>query len=130
MRLKSFNRKVRRVGSTDAKPGEGIQDAAPLQAQAGGRVSSEELLAQMEALKGENPKDPGFHRRVIALVQEAYARWNSLPQEQKQAILTSLTTLLSLLPWGRLGRIGLLLKKATGPGGQRALAVLLRLLKR
>ncbi|WP_245563362.1 hypothetical protein [Thermus antranikianii] len=121
---------MRRSSNADAKPVEGILDAAPLQAQAGGRVSSEELLAQMEALKQENPKDPGFHKRVIALVQEAYDRWNSLPQEQKQAILASLTTLLSLLPAGRLGRVGLLLKKALGPEGQLALAALLRLLKR
>lgn len=128
MRLKSFNRRVRRVRGKER--GAGTQDTAPLQAQAGGRVSSEELLAQMEALKGENPKDPGFHERVIALVQEAYARWHRLPQEQKRAILASLTPLLSLLPWGRLGRVGLLLKRALGPGGQLALALLLRLLKR
>ena len=127
MRLKHFNRKVRRVGSTDAKPVEGIQDAAPLQAQAGGRVSSEELLAQMEALKQENPKDPGFRTRVIGLVQEAKDLWQSLPPEQRQQILAGLV---SLLPSGWPGRVGLLLKKATGPGGQLALALLLRLLKR
>lgn len=117
MRLKRFGPKASRVGKPSTHP----QAEEPL----GGN-----LLVEVEALKGDNPKAQGFRRRLTALVQEAIARWENLTPRERQQILTLLAGLLSLLPWGRLGRVGLLLKKTLGPEGKVALSLLLRLLRR
>ncbi|RTG93585.1 hypothetical protein CSW21_07550 [Thermus scotoductus] len=79
---------------------------------------------------GEDPMTPGFRRRLSALLQEAKARWGNLTPEERRRLLSLLAGLLSLLPLGRLGRVGLLLEKALGPGGQVAFSLLLRLLRR
>ncbi|WP_051946896.1 hypothetical protein [Thermus amyloliquefaciens] len=71
--------------------------------------------------------DPGLRKRVLAWLREAKALWQSLPPELRRQILLGLV---ALLPWGRLGRAGPLLKRMAGPGGQLALALWLRLLKR
>ncbi|WP_240307650.1 hypothetical protein [Thermus caldifontis] len=113
MRLKRFGPKARRVGKPSTHP----QAAPPL----GGNL--------LEALKGADPKAPGFRRRLTALLQEAIARWENLTPRERQQMVTLLAGLLSLLPLGRLGRAGLLLQRALGPEGKVALS-LLRLLRR
>lgn len=116
MRLKRLGPKVRRLGKTPVPP----KGASPT----GG-----DLWVRMEALKGEDPKAPGFRKRLGALLQEAKARWESLTPRERQQIVTLLAGLLSLLPLGRLGRVGWLLK-ALGPESKVVLTLLLRLLKR
>lgn len=90
----------------------------------------EDLLAKAEGLRKEDPKTPGFRERLHALLQEAKARWESLSPEERKRLLALLGGLLTLLPWGRLGRIGVLLQKATSPQAQALLRLALRLLKR
>ncbi|WP_240695461.1 hypothetical protein [Thermus tengchongensis] len=110
MRLKRFSGRVRRVVRKEASRGD--------------------LLAQAEALKGEGGRAIGFPRRLLGLLREAQRRWGSFSPEERQRFLALLTGLLALLPLGRLGRVGWLLKRAAGPEGQALLGLLLRLLKR
>jgi type II secretory pathway component PulM len=91
---------------------------------------AKDLLAQAEGLRGVDPSTPGFRERLLALLLEAKARWESLSPEEKRRLLALLGALLSLLPWGRLGRIGALLQRATSPQAQLLLRLALRLLKR
>ncbi|WP_234507005.1 MULTISPECIES: hypothetical protein [Thermus] len=58
-----------------------------------------------------------------------WARWQNLPPEERKKVVEGVFLLLSLLPLGRLGRIGAWLKVVAGPGGQAAYT-LFRLLKR
>ncbi|WP_216640865.1 hypothetical protein, partial [Thermus scotoductus] len=64
------------------------------------------------------------------MLQEAKARWGNLTPEARRRLLSLLAGLPSLLPLGRLGRVGLLLDKALGSGGQVAFSLLLPLLRR
>jgi type II secretory pathway component PulM len=89
----------------------------------------EDLLLAAEGLQREDPKSPGFRERLLALLLEAKARWESLSPEEKRRLLALLGALLSLLPWGRLGRIGALFQRATSPQAQLLLRLALRLLK-
>ncbi|WP_240030523.1 hypothetical protein [Thermus scotoductus] len=126
MRLKRFGPKARRVGKPRVQP----KEASPT---GGGLlVRMETLIPPHPGLRqgGEDPMTPGFRRRLAALLQEAKARWGNLTPEERRRLLSLLAGLLSLLPLGRLGRVGLLLEKALGPGGQVAFSLLLRLLRR
>jgi hypothetical protein len=89
-----------------------------------------DLLAQAEGLRGVDPSTPGFREKLLALLLEARARWERLSPEEKGRRLALLGALLSLLPWGRLGRIGALFQRATSPQAQLLLRLALRLLKR
>jgi len=89
-----------------------------------------DLLAQAEGLRSVDPSTPGFRERLRVLLLEAKARWESLSPEEKGRLLALLGALLSLLPWGRLGRIGALLQRATSPQAQLLLRLALRFLKR
>ncbi len=117
MRLKRFGPKARRMGKPQVPP----KETSP---------TGKDLLVRMETLKEEDPNTPGFRRRLAAWLQEAKVRWESLTPEERKQILSLLAGLLSLLPLGRLGRAGFLLERALGPGGQAALSLLLRLLRR
>jgi type II secretory pathway component PulM len=88
------------------------------------------LLPKRKASGGEDPRTPGFRERLLALLLEAKARWERLSPEEKRRLLALLGALLSLLPWGRLGRIGALFQRATSPQAQLLLRLALRLLKR
>ncbi|WP_448568885.1 hypothetical protein [Thermus sp.] len=89
----------------------------------------EDLLLWAERLRGVDPRTPGFRERLRALLLEAKARWESLPPEERKRLLALLGGLLTLLPWGRLGRIGVLIQRATSPQAQALLRLALRLLK-
>lgn len=117
MRLKRLAPKARRMGRPQAQTPKTLQTEG-------------NLLVRLEALKGENTKAPGFWERARALLREAKARWENLSPEERQRLLSLLIWLLALLPPGRLGRVGLLLQKALGPGGEVAFSLLLRLLRR
>ncbi|MFN4071577.1 MAG: hypothetical protein ACK4HT_08550 [Thermus caldifontis] len=117
MRLKRFGPKARRMGKPLVPP----KEASP---------TGKDLLVRLETLKEEDPVTPGFRKRLAALLQEAKACWENLTPRERQQLVTLLAGLLSLLPWGRLGRASLLLQRALGPGGQVALSLLLRLLRR
>ncbi|WP_243094522.1 hypothetical protein [Thermus thalpophilus] len=54
--------------------------------------------------------------------------WGRLSPKERRQLLEGLFLLLSLLPLGRLGRVGAWLRFMAGPGGQVALG-LFRLLK-
>lgn len=110
MRLKRFSGKVRRVVRKRTAPGG--------------------LLARAEALKPEGAKAPGFRDRLLGLLEEARRRWDALAPEERRRLLGLLLGLIALLPQGRLGRVGWLLKRAAGAEGQALLGLLLRLLRR
>ncbi|WP_232822458.1 hypothetical protein [Thermus sediminis] len=93
-------------------------------------MGQENLLRAAEGLRGEDPKAPGFRKRLHALLLEAKARWESLSPEERKRLLALLGGLLALLPWGRLGRIGVLIQGATSPQAQVLLRLALKLLKR
>jgi hypothetical protein len=86
-----------------------------------------DLLAQAEGLRSVDPSTPGFRERFLALLLEAKARWERLSPEEKRRLLALLG---ALLPWGRLGRIGALLQRATSSQAQLLLRLALRFLKR
>lgn len=106
MRLKRFSGRVRRVE----------QGEAPIK----------ELLA----LEREDPRTPTFREHLLGLIQKSRRYWEALSPEDRQRLLFLLSELVALLPAGRLGRVGWLLKRAAGPKGQAILSLLLRLLKR
>ncbi|GAB5603032.1 hypothetical protein FJNA_15570 [Thermus sp. FJN-A] len=112
MRLKRFYGKVRRVARKKVE--------APV-----------DLLAKAEALRKEGASAQGFRERLLALVAEARRRWDALRPEERAQLLSHAMALLSLLPAGRLGRLGLLAAKGAKLGaGKEVLSLLLKLLKR
>ena len=112
MRLKRFKGKVRRVARKKVE--------APV-----------DLLAEAGALHKEGAGAQGFRERLRALIEGAQRRWEALSLEEREQLLSQITALLTLLPAGRLGRLGLLAAKGAQLAAKKEVLSLLRkLLKR
>ena len=112
MRLKRFNGKVRLVARKKVE--------APV-----------DLLAEAGALHKEGAGAQGFRERLRALIEGAQRRWEALSLEEREQLLSQITALLTLLPAGRLGRLGLLAAKGAQLAAKKeVLSLLLKLLKR
>ncbi|MCS6868018.1 MAG: hypothetical protein NZ846_06505 [Thermus sp.] len=109
MRLKRFSGRVRRV------------------VKGTGQQATEKLWQLAEDLRGEDPKAPRFRERLLTLAQLAKERWENLSPEERQRLFHLLKGLVLLLPLGRLGPLGSLLKRAASLGDPDLLALLLRL---